>query len=1313
VLHLHANASDRARPLSTFAALLESDSVSRIGADEADSSERIARLEARLLDMARVQPLLIAVEDVHRIDPESALALDRLRPLSTRAPILLLTTERAAPDSKRRRDDECDDAIAETIELGSLSDGEARTLALAVLGEEADDETVGLVLARGKGLPGSIVHAAFLAPVLRSESQQASDRDERSSEAERRRAAVVFADLTGFTAMTEQLGAERSYPVVAACLEILDEVARIHGGTVDHYLGDCVMALFGVPRAIEDAPRAALNAAIEMRSRIRSFSEKNDLLIPVDVHTGVASGLGIAGDISGPMIREFAVMGDHVDRADTLTHVAEAGEIRVDAATQQATREVFRFAPPEHFVLPGDAEPQPTFKLLSEAPQLYRSEVGTGRQVFSELVGRDEQLGAIREAVTSLTSGQGKVISLSAEAGIGKSRLLAEISASPEVEGTTWLIGRALSNGRNLSYHPIADLLRSLAQIGDADEPTAAREKFDAVITSVLPENAPETLPLLANMAGLALAPNEREHIDAIQSDAAEKIIRGAVVRVLRAAAARAPVTLVMEDLHWADLSTIELIESIVGLSQESPILFINAFRPGFEETSGRVLEACREHLADRHLEISLVPLDASAARTMVKNLFRGGDVPQRTRAAIEERAHGNPFYIEEVVRTLVDMGAVEIHEGAFRATEMLDTVRIPDTVQEAVMARVDRLDLERRGVLQAASVIGGSFHLDVLSEVLHAVEVEDLLAELHESEFIVPTDRSAGIEYAFKHPLIQEVVYDSLLQSRRQELHLSVANATESQLNEKLPGYFAMLAFHFSKGRDLATAEEYLFRAGDEASRSAASNEALYFFQEASVLYEDLHSGGGDNSKRVRLERSLAVALMNRGRLIEAVEHFDVATRLLGHDSPRGAIKMSLRFARNLSAVLARLYLGRLGRLGSRKQASERDQELMEIMFTRAMAQSTTNPTHFFIDCTDLLWTLSKFDPLSVPESAAIYSGLAVIFSLGGISFDASRRLLDIAHRLANSGGVEERFLYYRTLNFIHHLLAGDWSDEHSVESPVVADGIRDGKFWEASTYMDCDCQRQIYQGNFENARERIDQLAEMVDLYQNELASSAKLAHTAFFHVERRELEAALETIDVYYDEHSEVLFNIVALGTRGRVNALRGELDLAREEITRGEALIREGGRVPPLHASYVHSARQLLDLLDLERRAAAGERPTRGALRELRRSRRRALKTSEKVPWRRTEALRLAGREAWLRGRPAEAIGWWERAIDYATGLGAKPELARTLADAGYALRRAGSPLTLNGKDASACLGEAGRMFDALGLSPEREALDRAA
>jgi tetratricopeptide (TPR) repeat protein len=716
------------------------------------------------------------------------------------------------------------------------------------------------------------------------------------------------------------------------------------------------------------------------------------------------------------------------------------------------------------------------------------------------------------------------------------------------------------------------------------------------------------------------------------------------------------------------------------------------------------VLAFVRENLPARHLQVDLEPLGAAAARAIVKNLFRGGDVPQKTRAAIEDRARGNPFYIEEVVRSLIDAGALVFREGGFHATEVLESVTIPHSVQEAVLARVDRLDLRSRSILQAASVIGQVFHREVLASMLEDREgLDRLFAALEESEFIVPADRSAGVEYAFKHPLIQEVTYDSMLEARRRGLHLDVARAARQRLSDAVPGYCAMLAYHYTKGGDAENADEYLFRAGDEAARAAASNEALHFFQEASALYAGLHGKRGDPARRALLEKNLAIALLNRGRLIEAVDHFDASTHLLGAPAPRGALAMGAGFAANLARVMGRLYLRR--RPWGRRAATARERELVDVMFRRAMAQSTSAPTRFLVDSVALLRRVSAVDPHTIPEAAAMYAGVVAIFSYGGLSFGLGRRFLDLASELAEGGAVEERVLYFQTLRFLHHLLAGDWSDAHAIPSEAVDRGLREGRFWEASTYTNLNGVKQVYQGNFDEARRCIAKLAEIADLYQHDLAASAQHAVTAYLHVERREFAPALATLERYYDEHAEATFNLLALGTRAKVGALMGDADAAEANLRRAEAVLAQTGRVAPYHQSGVRSARYLADLLALERALRSGEGSAGEARRRARKSRAAALSTAQRVAFRLPEALRLAGREAWLREQGAEALAWWQQAAACCQRLGARPELARTLAEAGAALA-AGLPGDLGGRDASACRSEAIRLFEALGLAFDR-------
>ena len=305
-------------------------------------------LRRSLAERCAERPLLIALEDFHLADPASLELLGELIRFGAELPLLWLLIGRDEADGvssllARTRSERPE--RFEAILLAPLADADARRLLEAASREAPlSDSTQALLLERAAGNPARLLLGVHLAPSLVVESDH-TERARRSSESERRRATILFADLVGFTAMTEKLGAEAAYPIVSGCLQILDAVARKHGGTVDKYMGDCVMATFGVPEAIEDAPRAAINAAIEMRQGVRDYNQERQLAMPLDVHVGIHSGLGIAGDVSGPLLREFVVMGEPVDVAAQLTELAESGQIFVSADTMRFTRNIFEFAP--------------------------------------------------------------------------------------------------------------------------------------------------------------------------------------------------------------------------------------------------------------------------------------------------------------------------------------------------------------------------------------------------------------------------------------------------------------------------------------------------------------------------------------------------------------------------------------------------------------------------------------------------------------------------------------------------------------------------------------------------------------------------------------------------------------------------------------------------------------------------------------------------------------------------------------------------------------------------------------------------------
>ncbi|RIK91798.1 MAG: hypothetical protein DCC71_24840, partial [Proteobacteria bacterium] len=1139
-----------------------------------------AAVERALLGAAGQRALLVAIEGVEQLDRDSRAALAPALALAAQHAVLFVLTAQTS-DAPLVAEGRALGARSAEIQLGPLARADAERLVDLVAGEPLAPEARALLLERAGGHPGRLVLGVHLAPALAAERAQPG-RAERSADAERRRATILFADISGFTAMTERLGAEAAYPIVAGCLDLLDAVARAHGGHVEKHLGDCVMATFGVHEAIEDAPRAALNAAIEMRERLRAYNAERGIEPPLTLHAGIDSGLGIAGDVGGPLLREFAVMGDPVDVAAALTDRAESGQIFVGADTERLVRGVFALAPLPPLAAGHGAEAA-AFELRSERVQRHRERAGAGRRVSSPLVGRGAELTALRAQLAALADGRGGVALLRAEAGLGKSRLVAELAASPEAAGVTWLEGRSLSTGRSLRFHPFADLLRGWAGIGDGDDEPAAQAKLAALVRRWLPGDADDAAPLLANLVGLRQDAAQRARLDRIAGESLEKLLHRALAQLLRGAAGERPLVVVMDDLHWADASSLELLAALLPIARERALLFALVARPGHAETAGRVEEAARA-LGLAPLELRLEPLSRAAARELLANLFATDALPHATRAAIEEKAHGNPFFLEEVVRALVDEGAIERAPGGrFRATERIHGVAIPDTLHEVLMARVDRLPALRRSLLQLASVIGRSFHEDVLVGVLgDAARVASDLDALAAAEFVVPWDRSSGVEWAFAHPLLQEVVYDGLLETRREALHRAVAEAIEQRLPGDVPGRAGMLAWHFGKAGDAARAEEFLFRAGEEAARVAASSEALQFFQEASKLYLARHGGGGDPAKKARLAHHVALALFHRGQLLEADAHYQQALGHLGVRVPRAGARIAAAFARDALAVAAQLLFPE--RVAARP-ASDADRQIIAIMYERAQTQTTASPTRFVFDSVATLARLGRIDPSTVPGAGAMYAGAVGIFSYGGVSFALGRRFLARAGRLVREDDVRDR-VHYAMMRQLHHVLAGDWDDAHVAGDELLEDGLRYGRLWEVTNSLNLDGLRRLYRGDWDGAATCAERLAKIAEQYRYDLAASAQRYLLAMLRLERRELAGAIAALDEYLDEHAEPAFQISALGHRAVAQWLAGDADGARASLARAAQRLAGAGRLLPYHACDFARARQLLDAVRLE-------------------------------------------------------------------------------------------------------------------------------
>ena len=1264
----------------------------RVSATDGDTLERA--LTGALAALAARGPVLVACEDLQWADAASVALIARLARASADRPVLWLLTARPEGDVRAALETALPERSG-AVTLGPLAPDDAARLVDHVTGGAALTPVArGRIETRAAGNPFRLILGALLAGAVETEVAHEAATVERASEAERRRVTVLFADITGFTRMSERLPPAETYRAVGGCLQILHEVAAKHGGSVDKYLGDCIMAVFGVPIAVEDAPRAAVNAAIEMRRRVREYNATASLPSPLDIHVGINTGLGVAGDISGPLLREFTLMGDAVSVASKLKDVAPAGQIWVGAGTERTTRSRFDYEAVPTAV--GDA-----WALRSEREQVYRARVGRGETIFAELVGRDEELSALRGAVARLASGQGAVAGVIGEAGLGKSRLLAELAATPEGHGVRWVEGRSIAMGRTQRFHPFVDLLRSLLGLG---EHTA--EELGALETALAPLLGPqcdELAPYLAMLLGVPLPVATAERVAGIRADVIDRLQLRAVRELLHAAARTRPLVVLFEDVHWADRSSVELLGGLLRLVADAAVLVLFAARPGFPETSGRLLDLARATLPpERLLEVELRPLDAAATTRLLGTLFPHGALPRASRERIARHAGGNPLYIEELLRSLIEQGAVEATAGGLRATAAIESIVVPATVQEVILTRVDHLQPRPKQTLQLAAVVGQRVAEPVLAAlVAEPALLPETLDGLVDAQLLLREAGGDPPHYGFKHRLIQEVTYDSILETRRAELHRAVGTVVEEHLRGA-PGYHGMLAYHYSMGNDLERAEEQLFLAGDDAARAGAPMEALELLQESSRLYLARHPGGGDPAKRVALHKRLAGAHLHRGQMDDAQRHYDEALSVLGEVIPASRLAVGLALARTLGLVALDLYLFS-GGAARRPPASARDLEIIDLMFNRARAQMIEDAARFVLNGLETLRKLRGIDPATVPGAGGMYAGTVGLFSFGGISFDVSRRFLELARRYVDPSNVPEAF-FWRVMSFTHWFVAGDWDDRHEIPSADLDEAVRLGLLWDVSVHLGLETFKRMAQGRWAECAPHIDRLEHIEEAYAYNYARSTRQAAIAFLHTERRQLHAAEAASETYFRSHDETLLNLLALGTKAKVQVLREDLDAARTTLDTADGLITQ--RVPPWYSGFVSRSHLLLAAAEAER---SGTVPA-ATRRRVRRHQNVALRSAARFAWIQPEVWATIGRLRWSNGRRRAALRWFGRALDEAERLRMRPEAARIRLDVGARLLAAGSGARFRGEEASGLLRAARGELEALDLAWDIERLE---
>jgi class 3 adenylate cyclase/tetratricopeptide (TPR) repeat protein len=641
-------------------------------------------------------------------------------------------------------------------------------------------------------------------------------------EGERKQVTVLFVDASGFTAMASRLDPEEVHGLMNRAFELMLAEVHRYEGTVNQFLGDGIMALFGAPVAHEDHAQRAVHAALGIRKALEAYRDelRRERGIDFQVRQGLNTGLVVVGSIGSDLRMDYTAVGDTTNVAARLQQAADRGRIVVSEATHRLIDGYFHTRPLGRLALKGKAESVPAWEVIAARQARSRLDLGAERGL-TPYVGRERELSTLFEGFEKVAGGQGQVVFVVGDPGIGKSRLLYEFRRRLG-DRATWLEGRCISFGQSIALHPVIDMLKRNFRIEEADGEDAVAQKIERSVLR-LGEDLQPIIPYLRSL--LSVDPGEPT-VRAMDPQRRRGETFDALRRLLVRASEVRPQVFVLEDIHWMDRATEESLLFSADSIPTSRILQILTYRTGYRHPFGE---------RTYHTRILLTALPAEHTVRVAEGVLGAQHLPPDLATLIIGKAEGNPFYIEEVVKSLQEVGALRREGGRYALARRLDEILIPDSIQDVIMARIDRLEEAPKKTLQLASVIGREFTRRLLDRIADIRDrTEEFLGELKAIELIYEKALFPELAYMFKHALTHDVAYHSLLVQRRKELHRLIGLGIEELYADRLAEHYEVLAHHFSKAEDWAKALEYLLKAMEKATRTFANREALALSDQA-----------------------------------------------------------------------------------------------------------------------------------------------------------------------------------------------------------------------------------------------------------------------------------------------------------------------------------------------------------------------------------------------------------------------------------------------------------------------------------------------
>jgi class 3 adenylate cyclase/tetratricopeptide (TPR) repeat protein len=639
-------------------------------------------------------------------------------------------------------------------------------------------------------------------------------------EGERKLVTVLFADVANYTSIAEKLDPEVVHNIMDGCFTILmDEIHR-YEGTINQFTGDGVMALFGAPVSHEDHAQRACYAALTIQKSLDEYGAmvERDRGVEFKMRIGINTGKVIVGAIGDDLRMDYTAVGDTTNLASRIQQMSEPGEVSLSHETQSIIKGFFKVEYVGDHALKGKAEKQSIYRLNSEHKEIRTRFEASLSHGVTELVGRGPEMQILKSAWDRARSGEARIVDVVGEAGVGKSRLIYEFQ-NALADDAIFLTGVCIHYGRNINFLPLIEIVRSVFSI----EEEMSEEEAGRLIEDIAVGKLESMIPFYRNLLSLQV---DDEGFKALDPEGRKFGTFEGVKNLLLSLSEKKPLVIFLEDVHWIDKISEEFFTFFSHPIHQYRILILTAYRP--ESTPGWSKGSLYRHLG-------LETLSEKSSGHLVRNILGGLELDNDLEKIIVSKTGGNPFYVEEIIRELMERNELMKHGMRYVLRNPIDHLKIPGTVQGIIAARMDRLSEDLKKTMQVASVIGRDFGYKILRSILElGDELRTHLTNLVGIEILYEKALYPELEYIFKHALTQEVAYESLLKQRRKEIHRRIAKTIEELYAENLGEHYELLAYHYEQSGNGIKATNYLILAGEKSNENASAQTAFEFFNKA-----------------------------------------------------------------------------------------------------------------------------------------------------------------------------------------------------------------------------------------------------------------------------------------------------------------------------------------------------------------------------------------------------------------------------------------------------------------------------------------------